>query len=145
MDILTLGKMNAMAKDVDQTLEFLANSTFTALKDVCDFQEGNINCINAVVSAGVDALNAAGGGGGSGPQHALYIGCHQNGQTGCESVNYNGWQCSWTVPADTKGIKFEIYGGGGSGYGACCCMVNPLYFNLMYMYVMILLKFNVSL
>ena len=126
MDILTLGKMNAMAKDVDQTLEFLANSTFTALKDVCDFQEGNINCINAVVSAGVDALNAAGGGGGSGPQHALYIGCHHNGQTGCESVNYNGWQCSWTVPADTKGIKFEIYGGGGSGYGACCCMVNPL-------------------
>jgi hypothetical protein len=127
MDILTLGKMNQMAKDVDQTLEYLANSTFQALKDVCDFQEGNMSALQAETAAGILALEAAGGGGGSGPQYALYIGCsHHNGETGMESVNYGGHQCAWTVPADTKGIKFEIYGGGGSGFGACCCMVNPL-------------------
>ena len=63
MDILTLGKMNAMAKDVDQTLEYLANSTFQALKDVCDFQAGNITVLNQVVQDGIDALVAAGGGG----------------------------------------------------------------------------------
>lgn len=127
MDILTLGKMNAMAKDVDQTLEFLANSTFTALKDVCDFQAGNISCINTVVQAGIDALIAQGGGGGSGPKYTMYVGCaSNNGQTGQESVNYNGNSCSWTVPADVVGIKFEMYGGGASGYGGCCCMMNPL-------------------
>ena len=53
MDILTLGKMNAMAKDVDQTLEYLANSTFQALKDVCDFQAGNITVLNQVVQDGL--------------------------------------------------------------------------------------------
>ncbi len=32
MDILTLGKMNQMAKDVDATLEYLANTTFEVVK-----------------------------------------------------------------------------------------------------------------
>ena len=35
MDILTLGKMNQMAKDVDATLEYMANATFDTLRDVC--------------------------------------------------------------------------------------------------------------
>ena len=127
MDILTLGKMNAMAKDVDQTLEFLANSTFTALKDVCDFQAGNMATLSQAVIDGVAELAAAGGGAGSGPQNAQWIGCaHNSGQTGQESINYDGNQCAWTVPADTKGIRFELYGAGASGYGGCCCMMNLL-------------------
>jgi len=124
MDILTLGKMNQMAKDVDQTLEYLANATFSALKDVCDFQEGNITTIESCVAQGILDLEAAGGGGGSGPQYVLYVGCnHNSGQTGQEGINYGGHQCNWTVPADVKGIKFEMYGGGASGWGACCCMM----------------------
>ena len=124
MDILTLGKMNAMAKDVDQTLEYLANSTFQALKDVCEFQAGNITVLNQVFQDGIDALVDAGGGGGSGPVRQLFVGCNRgNGQTGQEAINYNGHSCAWTVPADTTAIKFEMYGGGASGWGACCCMM----------------------
>ena len=127
MDILTLGKMNQMAKDVDQTLEYLANATFTALKDVCVLQESQVGTLTQTTADGVAELVAAGGGAGSGPQNALYIGCsHANGEAGQEAVNYNGWQCAWTVPADTKGIKFEIYGAGASGFGGCCCMMSPL-------------------
>ena len=124
MDILTLGKMNAMAKDVDQTLEYLANSTYSALKDICDFQAGNMTELNQAVTDGLAALAAAGGGGGSGPVRTLFVGCHRaNGQTGQEGINFNGHQCAWTVPADTTAIKFEMYGGGASGWGACCCMM----------------------
>jgi len=127
MDILTLGKMNAMAKDVDQTLEFLANSTFSALKDVCDFQAGNIDVLDQALQDGLDELAAAGGGGGSGPKYTMYVGCaSNNGQTGQEGLNYNGNACSWTVPDGVVGIQFDIYAGGGSGYGGCCCMMNPL-------------------
>ena len=101
MDILTLGKMNQMAKDVDQTLEYLANATFTALKDVCDFQAGNMATLDACTADGVAQLIAAGGGAGSGPQRVLYVGCnHNNGQTGQEAINFGGHQCAWTVPAD---------------------------------------------
>ena len=72
MDILTLGKMNQMAKDVDQTLEYLANATFTALKDVCDFQAGNTATLDACTADGVAQLIAAGCGAGSGQQRILY-------------------------------------------------------------------------
>ena len=63
MDILTLGKMNQMAKDVNVTLEYLANSTYSALKDVCDFQAGNIGALNTAAQAALDEIAAAGGGG----------------------------------------------------------------------------------
>ena len=52
MDILTLGKMNAMARDVDVTLEYLANATFQALKDVCEFQAGNVAALNQATQDG---------------------------------------------------------------------------------------------
>ena len=125
MDILTLGKMNAMARDVDVTLEYLANSTFQALKDVCDFQEGNLAALNQATQDGLDALNS------EDPRaqwmKSMYVGCARfNGHTGQEGQNYNGWSCSWTVPTGTQSIKFEIYGAGASGYGGCCCMMNPL-------------------
>ena len=124
MDILTLGKMNQMAKDVDQTLEYLANATFTALKDVCDLQEAQVGTLTQATADGVAELVAAGGGAGSGPERVLYVGCNSGqGATGQASVHYSGHQCAWTVPADTKGIKFEMYGGGASGWGACCCMM----------------------
>jgi hypothetical protein len=121
MDILTLGKMNAMSRDVDVTLEYLANATFQGLKDICDVQEGMQSALETTAQ---DAVNTVCAFGASGPQYVLYVGCnHNDGQTGQEAINYNGHQCDWTVPADTKGIKFEVYGGGASGWGACCCMM----------------------
>jgi hypothetical protein len=66
MDILTLGKMNQMAKDLDQTMEFLANSTFEALKDVCSTQtdicaaqSGAVQCLDDTVSAGTTTIQTA--------------------------------------------------------------------------------------
>lgn len=32
-----------------------------------------------------------------------------------------GCCCAWTVPANTKVVKFEIWGAGGNGHGACSC------------------------
>ena len=125
MDILTLGKMNAMARDVNVTLEYLANSTFQALKDICDFQAGNIAAINQATQDGLDAIGAVDPS--SQSMYSLYIGCARfNGHTGQEGQNYGGWQCNWVVPDGTQSIKFEIYGAGASGYGGCCCMMNGL-------------------
>ena len=137
MDILTLGKMNQMAKDVDATLEYLANSTFETLRDVCikqneitATQTGQVQCLEDTTTIGVETLIAAGGaqGGGMGTTWmvgpAEYVSCEGN--TGGDSVCYSGSPCSWTIPDGTNEIKFEIYGGGASGYGGCCCMMNPL-------------------
>ena len=125
MDILTLGKMNAMARDVDVTLEYLANSTFQALKDVCDFQAGNMLAIETATAealASIGSSNAF-----ATTTKSLYVGCNRfNGSTGQESINYGGWSCGWSVPDGVQSIKFEIYGAGASGDGGCCCMMNPL-------------------
>ena len=125
MDILTLGKMNAMARDVDVTLEYLANATFTALKDICDFLEGNLAALNTATQDGIDALNSMDPS--SQQTKSLYIGCHRfDGQAGQEGQNYGGWNCNWVVPLGVQSIKFEIYGAGASGNGGCCCMMNGL-------------------
>ena len=60
MDILTLGKMNAMARDVDVTLEYLANATYQALKDTCDVQEGMESSLEATAQAAVDSIALGG-------------------------------------------------------------------------------------
>jgi len=121
MDILTLGKMNQLAKDLDQTMEFLANSTFETLKDVCDMQAdikatqtGQVTCLTDTTQTGIDALAAAGGGG-NGTQEAYF---YNPNSYGCAC--FQGNQTDWTVPAGTKSVTFEAWGGGGAGAGHCC-------------------------
>lgn len=41
--------------------------------------------------------------------------------TSITSVNNGGQCCLWTVPADTAWARFEVWGGGSTGPGACCC------------------------
>lgn len=46
--------------------------------------------------------------------------------TSIDTPANGGRCCQWTVPANTKYIKFEIWGGGGGGGGSCCCQAgNP--------------------
>mgnify|MGYP006919306144 CR=1 FL=1 len=115
MDILTLGKMNQMAKDLDLTMEFLANSTFETLKDICGVQTeisatqaGQVQCLDATTQSGVDALNAAGGGSMPGGELYVYNPNHW-------SITNGGASCAWTVPEGVKSLKFEVLGGGGPG------------------------------
>jgi hypothetical protein len=113
MDILTLGKMNAMARDVNVTLEYLANSTFQALKDTCDVQEGMTSGLDQAAQDAVDTLNAAGPNIGT-QTREFYNDCAR----GC--CCFCGCQTNWTVPEGVKTIKFEAWGGGGAGAGHCC-------------------------
>ena len=44
-------------------------------------------------------------------------------RTHCAVNRYNYFECFiWRPPAGTTFLKFEIWGGGGSGPGTCCCM-----------------------
>lgn len=44
-------------------------------------------------------------------------------RTHCAVNRYNYFECYiWRPPAGTTFLKFEIWGGGGSGAGTCCCM-----------------------
>ena len=43
--------------------------------------------------------------------------------TSTTSVNNGGRCCLWTVPAGTSYAIFELWGGGASGDGACCCQM----------------------
>ncbi len=106
-----------MAKDVDATLEYLANTTFETLRDVCTVQSeieavqtGQVTCLEDTTQIGIDALAAAGGGGGS--QDEFYV-------ANCNhwSVTNGGKCCDWTVPEGTQSIKFTIVSGGGPGGG----------------------------
>lgn len=115
MDILTLGKMNQMAKDLDTTMEYLANSTFETLKDVCEVQveinstqSGQVQCLTDTTQTGIDALVAAGGGGSGTHEFMILNNNHW-------SVTNGGCCLNWTVPDGTKSIKFEVLGGGGPG------------------------------
>jgi hypothetical protein len=125
--------MNQMAKDLDQTMEYLANTTFETLKDVCDVQAdinstqaGQVTCLQDETQNGVDALIAAGGGGG-GAGTKFFVGPYMpDGGTGGDGISYNGQCCGWDMPDGTKELKIELYGAGASGYGGCCCMMNPL-------------------
>lgn len=114
MDILTLGKMNQMAKDVDQTLEYLANATFQSLKDVCQVQENQLATIEQAVADGGDALRELGGGGKGYRVEDFY---NENAR-GCHC--FTGCSTSWTVPEGVRTITFEAWGGGGAGAGHCC-------------------------
>jgi len=123
MDILTLGKMNQMAKDVDTTLEYLANTTFETLRDVCvvqadicSAQAGSVQCLEDTTQAGVDSLVAAGGGSKPPEEMMLWNTCHWG-------VDNGGCCLNWTVPDGTKAIKFEAQAGGGSGGPSQCCMI----------------------
>lgn len=113
MDILTLGKMNAMARDVDVTLEYLANATFQALKDTCDVQTGMEGALQSTATATVDTLLAAGPNMGI-QQREFFNDCAR----GCHCMV--GCSTTWTVPPGMKTIMFEAWGGGGAGAGHCC-------------------------
>ena len=41
--------------------------------------------------------------------------------TSVTSAQNGGQCCLWTVPAGTTWIRFELWGGGSDGPGACCC------------------------
>lgn len=41
--------------------------------------------------------------------------------TSVDSVQNGGRCCQFTVPAGTKWVRFEMWGGGGDGPGGCCC------------------------
>ena len=41
--------------------------------------------------------------------------------TSIDSPANGGRCCLFTVPVNTKYIKFEVWGGGGGGGGGCCC------------------------
>ena len=113
MDILTLGKMNAMSRDVDVTLEYLANATFQSLKDTCDVQVNMQGAIDQTMQDGVDALNDAGPNIGV-QTREFYNDCAR----GC--CCFIGCADTWTVPEGVRTIKFEAWGGGGAGAGHCC-------------------------
>lgn len=49
--------------------------------------------------------------------HAVYVFPANRGN----SVQNGGFCCLMTVPAGVKTVKFELWGGGGDGSGACCC------------------------
>jgi hypothetical protein len=111
MDILTLGKMNQMAKDVDATLEYMANATFDTLRDVCVkqaeidvTQTQQVTCLDAVVATGVNTLVNLGGGGNGVHEFMIMNDNHW-------TVLNGGCCLEWTVPANVKSIKFEALGG----------------------------------
>lgn len=41
--------------------------------------------------------------------------------TNINSAQNGGRCCEWTVPANASWARFEIWGGGSDGPGACCC------------------------
>ena len=58
MDILTLGKMNAMARNTDVALELMANHLYESQQEICTFQAGNIDAVNAAAAAAMVTSNA---------------------------------------------------------------------------------------
>ena len=102
-----------MSRDVDVTLEYLANATFQALKDTCDVQEGMESSLTATAQAAVDTLALAG------PNKGMHTREFFNDcARGCHCMY--GCHTTWSVPEATKTIMFEAWGGGGAGAGHCC-------------------------
>lgn len=56
------------------------------------------------------------GAGGVGAFEQIYVY-----STSVDSVQNGGRCCQFTVPAGTSWIRFEMWGGGSDGPGACCC------------------------
>lgn len=117
MDILTLGKMNALSKSTNDALELMANHVYESLQDITEVQAGQVACLEATKDAGITQLREAGGGASVAPHEFLvWNSSHDTAANG-------GSLCSWTVPEGTKAIKFELQAGGGSGGPSQCCMI----------------------
>ena len=111
MDILTLGKMNQMAKNTNSALDLMANHVYETLQDISGVQETANTTIDASVADGlanIQTLIDTGVGGD--PQKDFYIY-----NTNHWSVTNGGCCLSWTVPTGAQIIKFEILSGGGPG------------------------------
>ena len=114
MDILTLGKMNQMAKNTNVALELMANHVYETQSDIAVTQAGNESAINTAVSTGLTDIDAAIAAGlQSEPQKHFYIY-----NTNHWSVTNGGCCLAWTVPTGTQIITFEILSGGGPGGSA---------------------------
>tara|TARA_B110000495_G_scaffold68430_1_gene58347 strand:- start:9 stop:983 length:975 start_codon:yes stop_codon:yes gene_type:complete len=111
MDILTLGKMNQMAKNTNSALDLMANHVYETLQDITGVQATAETTIDASVADGlanIQTLIDTGVGGD--PQRDFYIY-----NTNHWSVTNGGCCLSWTVPTGAQIIKFEILSGGGPG------------------------------
>ena len=114
MDILTLGKMNQMAKNTDQALELMANHVYEEIQDIHNFQDGAETTIDNAVTTGVATVQALiDSGVASEPQKHFFIY-----NTNHWSVTNGGCCLHWTVPTGTQIITFEILSGGGPGGSA---------------------------
>jgi hypothetical protein len=71
MDILTLGKMNAMSRNTDLALELMANHLYESQQEICAFQAGNMAALTTATAEGVAAINA-GSERGSGPERSFF-------------------------------------------------------------------------
>jgi len=118
MDILTLGKMNAMARNTGVALELMANHLYESQQEICNFQASNMDTINVAVNDGLGNITAAGGKFIC-LQCELPFMCH----TSHDSAGNGGCHLAWTVPEAVKVIKIELQGGGGSGGPSTCCMI----------------------
>lgn len=56
MDILTLGKMNQMAKNTNQALELMANHVYETQSEIAEFQATNETNIDSAVSTGLSEI-----------------------------------------------------------------------------------------
>ena len=113
MDILTLGKMNAMAKNTDLALELMANHLYETQAEVCEFQDGQLDAINTAVASGLSELQNFVATSSGAEQHHFFI--YNTNHWGA----YNGGCClHWTVPEGTSIVNFEILSGGGPGGSA---------------------------
>jgi len=114
MDILTLGKMNQMAKNTDQALELMANHVYEEIQLVHNFQDGAEQTIDTAVTTGVNTIQGLiDSGVSSEPQKHFFIY-----NTNHWDVTNGGCCLSWTVPTGTQIITFEILSGGGPGGSA---------------------------
>jgi hypothetical protein len=113
MDILTLGKMNAMSRNTDLALELMANHVYEAQNEICAFQTGNVDAINTRVAEGIVEL---------GDYTATHTSTDQKHFFIYNTDHWsplNGGCClQWTVPTGTSIINFEILSGGGPGGSA---------------------------
>jgi len=114
MDILTLGKMNQMAKNTNSALELMANHVYEQLQENTNIMDGQQTVLDNTVIAGQATLQGIIDAGiQSEPQKHFYIY-----NTNHWSVTNGGCCLHWTVPTGTQIITFEILSGGGPGGSA---------------------------
>ena len=114
MDILTLGKMNQMAKNTNGALELMANHVYESLQEISGVQATANTTIDATVATGlanIQTLIDTGVGGDA--QRDFMIS-----NTNHWSVTNGGCCLSWTVPTGVQIISFELVSGGGPGGAA---------------------------